>query len=293
MTNARAGVTSVLLAALLFSTSGTAQTIAAVGSTPLGVGAARLFIGTSVLVLVLPAFKQRRGDVLRLWRLPATLIAGACIGVYQWAFFAGVAGAGVALGTLLIIGSAPVLAGVISWIVLRRPPTRTWIITTVIGVVGLVLLSSAGITSGTPGGVTASLTAGLAIAIYTVAVKTVLDRGVHPAALLASTCAFGAVFLVPLLGTQPWGWLAQPRGVALAIYLGIATLAMANTLQLRGIGVLGPAPVNTLMLAEPVLATIWGVALLGESVTVVGVVGLVLVMLSLAAQSLALARRRS
>ncbi len=289
---ARGGVGSVLAGALLFSTAGTAQALANVESTPLGVGWARLLIGTALLVALLPLLRQTRGDVLRLWRQPAALVAGACIGLYQWAFFAGVRGAGVALGTLLVIGSAPVFAGAIAWTMQRRRPDRGWLTATAAGLAGLVLLSSAGLTAGSPAGVALSLTAGLCIAIYTVAVKVVLDRSIHPVTLLASTCAFGGVLLLPVIGTQPLGWLLEPRGIALAVYLGVFTLAAANTLQLRGIRALGPAPVNTLMLAEPVLATLFGVLLLGESVTAMGWVGLLLVLASLSIQSLALARVR-
>ena len=288
--SARAGVGYVLLGALLFSTAGTAQAVAGVDSTPLGVGAARLFVGTALLVAVLPAFGQRRLDVLRLWRRRAALVAGACIGLYQWAFFAGVKSAGVALGTVLVIGSAPVFAGALTWIMLRRRPARSWLLATSVGVAGLVLLSSAGLTAGSPVGVVLSLTAGLCVAIYTVAVKTLLDRGVHPTLLLASTCGFGGVLLLPVIATQPLGWLLEPRGIALAVYLGVCTLALANTLQLHGHHALGPAPVNTLMLAEPVLATVFGVVLLGEPLTALGIAGLVLVLAGLVIQSVALAR---
>lgn len=291
MTSHRAGVASVIAGAVLFSTAGTAQALADVDSTPLGVGTARLVVGTVVLVLVLPLFRQRRRDVLRLWRRPPVLLAGACVGLYQWTFFAGVKGAGVALGTVLIIGSAPLLAGAISWVAFRRAPSVTWLVTTLVGVLGLVLLSSDGIRSGNPAGVVASLTAGLCVAIYTVAVKTVLNDGVHPAVLLAATCGFGGLFLLPFVWTQPLAWLLLPQGFALAVYLGVATLAVANTLQLRGIDALGPAPVNTLMLAEPMLATIWGLVLLGESISTSGVLGLVLVIGGLIVEGVSLVRR--
>lgn len=282
----------MLLAALLFSTSGTAQALADVNATPLAVGASRLFVGTVLLIALLPIFGQRRLDVLRVWRMRTALIAGVFVGVFQWAFFAGVKGAGVALGTVLVIGSAPLFAGVLSWSVFRRPPSRAWAFATVVGVVGLALLSSAGMSSGSVSGVLLSLTAGLAIAVYTVAAKVLLDRGVHAVVLLASTCAFGGLLLLPIAAMQPLDWLLEPRGAALALYLGVATLALANTLQLRGIRALGPAPVTTLMLAEPVLATLFGIALLGESVVGVAWIGLLLVLASLALESATLLRGR-
>lgn len=282
----------MLLAALLFSTSGTAQALADVDATPLAVGAFRLLVGTTLLIVLLPAFGQRRRDVLRIWRMRIALVAGACIGVFQWAFFAGVKGAGVALGTVLVIGSAPVFAGVLSWIVFRRPPSRAWVFATGIGVVGLVLLSSAGLSAGSLEGVILSLTAGAAVAVYTVGAKVLLDRGVHPILLLASTCAFGGVLLLPIAAMQPLAWVLEPKGIALVLYLGVATLAMANTLQLRGIRALGPAPVTTLMLAEPVLATLLGVIVLGESLGAVGWLGFVLVLGSLTLESVTLLRGR-
>lgn len=283
----------MLLAALLFSTSGTAQALADVDATPLAVGAFRLLVGTTLLIVLLPAFGQRRRDVLRIWRMRVALVAGACIGLFQWAFFAGVKGAGVALGTVLVIGSAPVFAGVLSWIVFRRPPSRAWALATGIGVAGLILLSSAGMSAGSLDGVILSLMAGAAVAVYTVGAKVLLDRGVHPILLLASTCAFGGVLLLPIAAMQPLSWVLEPRGVALVLYLGIATLAMANTLQLRGIRALGPAPVTTLMLAEPVLATLLGVIVLGESLGGVGWLGFVLVLASLALESVTLLRGRA
>lgn len=283
----------MLLAALLFSTSGTAQALADVDATPLAVGAFRLLVGTTLLIVLLPTFGQRRRDVLRIWRMRVALVAGACIGLFQWAFFAGVKGAGVALGTVLVIGSAPVFAGVLSWIVFRRPPSRAWALATGIGVAGLILLSSAGMSAGSLDGVILSLMAGAAVAVYTVGAKVLLDRGVHPILLLASTCAFGGVLLLPIAAMQPLSWVLEPRGVALVLYLGIATLAMANTLQLRGIRALGPAPVTTLMLAEPVLATLLGVIVLGESLGGVGWLGFVLVLASLALESVTLLRGRA
>jgi DME family drug/metabolite transporter len=49
-----AAVGLVLLAAVLFGTTGTAQALGPDGTTPLGVGAARLLVGGTALLAVLP-----------------------------------------------------------------------------------------------------------------------------------------------------------------------------------------------------------------------------------------------
>ncbi|MFM8895949.1 MAG: EamA family transporter, partial [Actinomycetales bacterium] len=101
----------------------------------------------------------------------------------------------------------------------------------------------------------------------------------------------GALVMVPLLVFQPMGWLLHPRGIVLALYLGLATMVLANWLQLRGLAVIGPAPTMTLNLAEPLIATLLGVLVLGESLSTLAIAGLVLVMAGLGLQSLLVARR--
>jgi drug/metabolite transporter, DME family len=293
MLSTRKAVGSVFLGALLFSTTGTAQQLADAGSTPLGVGASRLFCGGLLLVMLLPSFGQRRVEVVRLWRRPWILMAGMSSGVFQVTFFAAVQEAGVALGTLIVVGTGPVAAGLLGWVLLRERITASWAAATSVCLAGLVLLSSEGVTGGTSIGVLLSVVAGCSIATYTVSAKQILNTGVHPVLLMASTFIFGGFFLVPLYVLEPLGWLLTPRGIALVLYLGVVTMAAANWLHIRGLSVLGPAPVTTLMLAEPLLAAVLGVALLGETISNLAIAGFVLVMLGLLLQGTVLARTRT
>lgn len=83
---------------------------------------------------------------------------------------------------------------------------------------------------------------------------------------------------------------AEPSGIALALYLGVATMAVANALLTRGIHGLRPGPVATLMLTDPVVATILGVVVLGEALTPVAAVGVLMVLGGLVLQGLVIAR---
>ena len=106
----------------------------------------------------------------------------------------------------------------------------------------------------------------------------------------AGSFALGGVLLLPVLLTQPLGWLAEPSGVAVALYLGVATMAVANVLHARGIRGLTPGPVTTLMLSDPVVATILGVVVLGETLAPVSVAGVLLVLAGLLLQGALVAR---
>ena len=69
------------------------------------------------------ALLARRGG-LRGGRWAPVPVAAAVAGVavYQLAFFAAVADTGVAVGTIVALGSAPTLTGLFEWIIDRRRP---------------------------------------------------------------------------------------------------------------------------------------------------------------------------
>lgn len=276
----------MLLAAVLFGTTGTAQALGPASTTPLGVGAARLLVGGLALLAVLPALGARPAGAVALWRTPSGLVAGACTALYQVSFFAGVQRAGVAVGTLAAIGSGPVLAGVLARWVLGERPGRAWFAATGLCLAGLALLVLEGGTSRSTdvGGVLLAVVAGLGYAAYTVLAKRQLGAGHDPSAVMAAAFGLGGLLLVPVLLTQPLGWLATPGGAALALYLGVVTTTLAYLLFGRGLAVLAAGPVTTLVLAEPVVATALGTVVLDERLSAAGAVGAGLVLAGLLVQ---------
>jgi drug/metabolite transporter, DME family len=132
------GAANILLAATLWGTTGTARTFAPVSAGPLIVGALRIVVG-GVFLAVFPL----RGGALRNLIASGTstraLIAlGAlAVAVYQAAFFAATARTGVAVGTVVTIGAAPVFAGVLSLLSrLRGRPGGRWLAATAAAVAG-------------------------------------------------------------------------------------------------------------------------------------------------------------
>jgi DME family drug/metabolite transporter len=64
-------------------------------------------------------------------------------------------------------------------------------------------------------------------------------------------------------------------------------MALANTLQVVGLKRLSPGPTATLLLADPLTATILGIWILDEAITPLGVFGLIIVAVGLVLQGLA------
>ena len=80
----------ILSAAILFGTTGTAQTLAP-EIEPLVVGASRIAVGATLLLLVALLVGRMRVGRGRL----AVVLGGACVALYQATFFAAVAETGV------------------------------------------------------------------------------------------------------------------------------------------------------------------------------------------------------
>lgn len=290
MSAQRLSILLVLAAGVLFGTAGTAQALGPTGATPLGVGVLRIAIGAFVLVTALPL---RGGSIRRLprsWASRPMLVTSLAAATYQVCFFAGVNLAGVALGTLVAVGSGPVFAGLVGWMVLGQRPARGWLVATAISVAGLALLSAPDVVAGNPLGLLLAMGAGLCIAGYNVAARVQLDRGASSLEVTAGSFALGGLLLLPLLATQPLEWLVAPSGVLLALYLGVATMAVANLLLARGMRALASGPVATLMLADPVVATVLGVVVLGERLAPAAAAGVLLVLGGLLLQAALAAR---
>ncbi len=283
----------VLLAAILFGTTGTAQALGPESTTPLGVGAARLVVGGTGLLVLLPLLGHRTAAALRLWRTPEGLLAGACTAAYQLCFFAAVTEAGVAVGTLVTIGSGPLFAGLLAWLLLRERPRTSWFLATGLCALGLALLSLEGLrgSGASPTGVLLALASGLGYAAYTVLSRSLIQQGAPSEVVMAAAFGLGGLVLVPVLVLQPLAWLAEPSGWALAAYLGLATTTLAYVLFGRGLAVLPAAPVTTLVLAEPLVATLLGVTLLHERLPASGIAGATMILVGLVLQGVVASRR--
>lgn len=278
----------VLLAAILFGTTGTAQALGPDDLSPLTVGAARIVLGGGLLaVLALlttrPAARMPLGLVL---------LAGAAVALYQVTFFEAVDRTGVAVGAVVAIGTGPVVAGLLERAVGGPWPGRRWLGATVLAVGGIAALGlSGGDTTVSPTGVGLALVSGTAYAAYTVVAKRVLVRGVPPVRLMGAAFGSAAVLLLPVLALGDTAWLHEGRGVALAAYLALGPTVVAYVLFARGLRHLAASEVTTIVLAEPVTATILGVTALDETLGVASGAGVVLVLAGIAMLALPGPRR--
>jgi drug/metabolite transporter, DME family len=272
----------VVLAAVLWGTAGAAQELGAPAAPPVSVAALRSLAGGGLLAVAVLALGRRRRltTTLRRGRLPL-LAAALAITAFQVGYFGGIRANGVAVGTLVAIGSAPVWAGLLE-AAAGRPPGARWALATVVTVAGTALLVlPAGEVAAAPLGIAASLTAGLAYASYTVASKRLLERGTDGPSAMAWTFLGSGSLLLPTLLVLDTSWVATPSGAATVGWLSVATIAVAYTSFAAGLRHVPAPTATTLTLAEPLTATLIAVALLGERLGPTGLLGALLVTLGL------------
>lgn len=266
------GTLFVVGAAVLWGTTGTAQALAPADADPISVGALRLVLGGVALMI----FALARGQTLQLtaWPLKPTLIAGLTIATYQLCFFGGVSRTGVAVGTIVGIGSAPIIAGLLGWRLNGEKPGGRWLAATLLAIAGCALLILPGENAQVdPSGILLAVGAGLSYALYALFSKRLL-ADYPPDAVMAVVFCLGAVILAPLLFITGVDWLDEPRGWLVVLHLGLIATALAYVLFARGLTVVLTATAVTLSLAEPLTAGLLGVIVVGETLTLPALAGI-------------------
>ena len=279
------GLVLIALAAVSWGTSGSVMTVLVdrAAASPLLVGTARLWVAAILLLL---AASVTSGPIAVAaddrWRCIAM---GACMAVYQAAYFTAVTLSGIAIAALVAICSAPlVIAALAPWLLGERRAMRARV-ALALGVLGTALLVAA--PHGLPdlsarfvGGVLLALVAGLAYALYVLAAKASLTQSA-PLPLAALTFTVGAVVLTPVLlwTSAPLAQLAL--GWPWLLYLGGVTTAAAYAVYTVGLRHVPASVAGLVTLLEPLTATVLGVALFGERLGAAGGAGALLLVAAL------------
>ena len=283
-------VALVVVGGVMLGSAGTAAALGPDAATPAGIGGLRQLAGAVALTLLMPIVGGRWSRIPSLLRRPTVWVMGTCSAVFQPLFFGAAGKAGVAVTTLLAVGSIPVFAGLVGWVALRHKPSRVWVVATAVAVTGLALRSWGELQVGSPIGIVMALTAGFSVSCYLTASKIAVEQGTHPVELPAAAYLVGSALLAPITLSQPLGWALTPRGFAVITYLGVVTMALGNVLPIVGMRSMGPGPASILMLTDPLTATALGVLLLDETLTPLAAAGVGLVVIGLALQASDIAR---
>lgn len=293
------GTIYVLLAATLWGTTGTAAALAPeVG--PLTVGAAVMGIGGLLQGLIAARPMAARIRDLRSQR-SLILLGAAAIAIYPLAFYSSMRLAGVAVGTVVSIGLAPIIAAAIERIVDRRPLSRRWLVSTAISLLGICALTVAhtagegglgnqGESGSAPGsrpllGIGLAVLAAATYALYSWVAATLMLRGLPTRTAMGALFGLGGLLLLPVVILAGAPILTTPSNLAAVAYLAVVPMFLGYVLFGRGLAAVSASTATTLSLWEPVVAAFLAVLVLHEQLPALGWIGVTLVLIGLAVLS--------
>lgn len=272
------GPLTMLAGVLLFSTNGFWQAVAPEGATPYVIGAARLLIGTVTLALWC-LIRYRKIHLIG-WHWKAVFTYAICLWLYQILFFNGVLLIGVAIGTVISIGSTPIFAGLIQAVLFKNKPDGLWYIATLLAIAGLILVNMVEGTDFAWYAVFMPLLAGLCSAINVMAGQSV-SQTYSAEEGMALVMFFSTLLMIPFFILFPTDWLFTSRGALCVGMLGVVNAALAFSLQLAGFKNTPTLIASTLTLGEPMGAALIGIFILDEPCTFESVLGITLIFLSI------------
>ncbi|SDQ51519.1 DMT family transporter [Quadrisphaera sp. DSM 44207] len=281
----------VLAAAVLWGTTGTAAVLApGVGS--LAVGAAAMGVGGLLQAAVaLGAVRAHRAGLSAQRRTLA--VAAAAVAVYPLAFYSSMRLAGVAVGTVVSIGSAPVAAALVERVVDRRPLSRRWALGAAAGVLGVLALAIARAgqeaVTGAPGapgarpvlGIALGLLAGATYALYSWAAARMMRRGLPSRPVMGAVFGSGGVLLLPVLLLTGAPVVASWSNLAVVAYLAVVPMFLGYVLFGRGLATVPASTATSLSLLEPAVAAVIAVLVLHERLPALGWAGMAVLLASL------------
>lgn len=272
---------AIALTAVLWGTTGTAATFNSAG--PLAIGAAALGVGGLLQGLIyLPAVRRHARDLP--WREVA--LGAAAIFVYPLCFYSAMHLAGVAVGTVVSLGLAPMFAGVLSRVFQGTLLDAQWWLSSGLGLAGCAVLSLSKDSHGEHFllGIGLGVLAALSYAAYSLIAGHVMSRGVPRPAAMGAIFGAGGLLLLPVLlvlGHE----LVTPHNLPSTLYLTLVPMFLGYVLFGIGLEKVPAHIVMVITLAEPAVATLLAVCVVGETLSApkaagIGLIGAALLVLA-------------
>ncbi len=197
-------------------------------------------------------------------------------------------GVAATLGSLL-----PLLVALFALLILRVRSPRPVLLAALVGAGGVALLTLSGRARLDPLGVAAMLGANTLMALAIVLAKKWRSTE-RPLVMAGWQLTFGGLVLAPFtLVFEGLPATFSGRNLVGFAYMGIVGTALAYALWFRGIDRLPPASVSLLSLTNPLVATIAGFLILGQTLTPLQLAGFAIALGALVASQTLAANRRT
>lgn len=280
------GMGYVLIAAILWGTTGTAATFAPeVG--PLAIGAVAMGFGGLLQTLIAAKKIKKDWQKIKSSRF-FLIIGGLSVAIYPLSFYASMHLAGVTIGTAISIGSAPLFSALIEFKFDKQPLSRQWAVGAALGIIGMLLLSIAESRPSHPSngghslvGIILGLIAGITYALYSWSARKMMQKGIAAKSAMGGIFGLGGILLMPILLATGAPLLNSWLNASVGIYMALVPMFIGYICYGAGLAIIKASTATTITLVEPVIAALLAVTLVGEQLLVLGWVGIGLIIFCL------------
>lgn len=286
------GLLAIVIASLLWGTTGVTASYT-IDLSPLAIGAFTMGIGA--IWLSLAARKSLVRDYSKLRRHPKLVLFGAlCVVIYPLAFYSSMFFAGVAMGTMISIASAPLFAAILERLFNKKPISTQWFISFLFGALGIIFLAlgKTPVSASTESshfmhmiGIALGLVAGLTYAGYSWVAKQLIDLGANSKSAIAIQFACAALFLLPSLWFTGHNLFTNQINISIVFYMATVPMFFGYLLFSYGLRTISASNATLITLIEPLFATLLAILIVGEKFLSIGWFGMALICLSLLVQS--------
>ena len=281
------GMFAVLVSAIVWGTTGTAATFAH-GVSAIEIGAISMGCGGLLQALL------ASGRIRHSWRILSQqwrylLLGAAAVAIYPLAFYASMHLAGVTIGTVVSIGSAPLLSALIEYWLDNLTLTWRWLLGAMLGIVGIVLLcavegndhSTAATATTVISGVSLGVLAGFTYALYSWTARRLMQRKVLPSAAMGATFGLGGLLLIIVWCFSGMHILSTWQNSSVGLYMILVPMFIGYLCYGYGLARIPASSATTITLLEPVVAALLAVVIVGERLPFLGWMGVALIIICL------------
>lgn len=279
------GILTVILASLLWGTTGTAATFAPALS-PLFIGSFAMGIG-GILQCGLATVKIVHDRALLAVHCRFLIVGALAVAIYPLAFYSSMRLSGVTIGTVVSIGSAPILSAIIEYFSRDFQLNKQWAMGALLGIIGMVLLAFSDNASTTIQnthvnlGILLGLVAGLTYALYSWSARQLLLKGVNTKAAMGATFGCGGLLLIPVMLITGSAFVNSWNNMAVGFYMALIPMFLGYLCYGFGLSKISASMATTITLLEPVIAAILAMLIVGECLSLIGWIGMLLIFICL------------
>lgn len=191
---------------------------------------------------------------------------------------------------MFLFASAPFLAAVFGWIILREDVRKATWVAMIFASIGIAIMVIDGISAGQAAGNLSAILSALGFAVFTIALRWGKLEDMLPAVFLAGI--FAIITAAVICQVKGYGFSVPRNDILIALSMGVFQVGLGLTIFTIGSKVVPAAELALLSMTEVLLGPIWVWLFVGETASFYTLFGGLILMLAIAGNAVSGLRRK-